>query len=475
LRIVRAGGELVGGKYRLERLLGEGGMGAVWIARDVVLDVAVAIKFRKQNDDQDDQTVERFHVEARAAARLRSPHVVHVYDYGADGDEPYIVMEHLSGEDLSERILRRGRLSLAEAATVLNQCAKALVLAHEAGIVHRDLKPRNLFLAQSGGEEVLKVLDFGIAMLAPTPSTNRFTRTGSAVGSPAYMSPEQARGELVDRRSDLWSLGVVLYECLTGTLPFLGNNDHDTVVKICTDSPRSVASLVPELEPGIDAFFDKALARDVAKRFQSIREIVSAFAALWPEDRASFAWVERVSAVPSAAATRDGGQRAVGRDSTTAPVAAAAPAVRDARAEPGKRKFAVGWIAAAVLAVFALAWGVLRPRPSPATSLGAREAPAAASSKGERSSVLTRQQDTDVPRTTVPSAPRHAGAAPMALEPTNESAVHNALQVTSSTPGSRRTPASSSKTPAPKAAPPPVAMDETFGLPLSRAAASSDN
>jgi serine/threonine protein kinase len=271
---------VIAGKYRLERELAVGGMGAVWVARHLQLDEPVAVKFMRATVPELADARGRFAREARAAARLRGPHVVEVLDHGVDGDVPYIVMELLEGEHLGERLRRERRLSLGAAASIAAQVSKALGRAHQAGIVHRDLKPANVFLARLDGEEIVKILDFGIHKTLYGKGSE-VTGTDVLMGSPQYMSPEQARGSRsVDHRADLWSLGAILYRAVTGTPAFDGVSAVDVIVHICT-GPLPVASrAAPDLPSGIDAFFLRALAREPERRFSSAREMTDAFSAL---------------------------------------------------------------------------------------------------------------------------------------------------------------------------------------------------
>ncbi|MEZ4376083.1 MAG: protein kinase [Polyangiaceae bacterium] len=270
-------GELIGAKYRLERPLARGGMGEVWIARHIELDVDVAVKFIQAAANHS-KAGARFRTEARAAAQLKSPHVVRVYDYGLHEGAPYLAMELLEGQDLQSRIDRLGKLGPEEALCIVEQAAKALGVAHSAGIVHRDIKPSNLFLALEGGDEVLKVLDFGIAKQEQPDGAT--TSQGVLLGSPAYMSPEQARGHAVDARSDLWSMGVVVFEMLSGDSPFSGTTVGDSIAKICWEPVPMIQERAPELPERFQAFFDRALARDKTQRFQDAEELLNAFRAV---------------------------------------------------------------------------------------------------------------------------------------------------------------------------------------------------
>ncbi len=258
-------------------------MGSVWAAQNTQLEAPVAVKFMAPDAVGSPELVARFQREAKAAAQIRSPHVVQIFEHGMHLGLPFIVMELLEGEDLGSRLRRAVRLSLAETCEVVTQVCKALRRAHEMGIVHRDLKPANVFLARHDEDEVVKVLDFGIAKsLAPAAEgDDASTQTGTLVGTPHYMSPEQAqRSKQIDARSDLWSLGVIAFRAVTGRVPFKGDDLINVLVKVCTEPAPVPSSIAPELGPEVDAFFARALCRDLDGRFQSAREMSDAFAAL---------------------------------------------------------------------------------------------------------------------------------------------------------------------------------------------------
>ena len=272
-------GTLIGGKYRLEVSLAQGGMGSVWAARHLALDTLFAIKFIHHDSGPESEARRRFEREAKAAARLQSANVVQIHDYGLEGETPYIVMELLEGEDLSTRLFREGRLPLAETCTIVTQVARALRRAADAGVVHRDLKPSNVFLVASDDDPVIKVLDFGVAKAPLLGVDAETTRAGAVIGSPRYMSPEQARGSRgVDHRSDLWSLAVIAFRALTGRVPFQAEDLGEVILEICTKRAPAPSSIEPSLGPEIDAFFAKALDRNPARRFQSAPELAAAFA-----------------------------------------------------------------------------------------------------------------------------------------------------------------------------------------------------
>jgi eukaryotic-like serine/threonine-protein kinase len=274
-------GAIIGGKFKLERPLAQGGMGSVWVARHQLLDSDVAVKFMEKSIAENESARQRFEREAKAAALIKSPHVVQVLDYGIEEGSPYIAMELLDGEDLDHRLSRGGPLTLEKAYVILEQAGKALRRAHELGIVHRDLKPSNIFLSKHGDEELVKILDFGIAKDISATTSASATSTGALLGSPSYMSPEQIREtKHVDHRSDIWSMGVILYEVLTGRLPFdESENIGKLLVSICTDPVLPASVLVPTFGVEVDRFFEKALSRDRATRFQSMAELVEAFGA----------------------------------------------------------------------------------------------------------------------------------------------------------------------------------------------------
>src|SRR5580693_4543371 len=284
-------GRTVAGKYTLEREIARGGMGAVWSAFDTSLRRRVALKLMSADHLASPSARSRFEREAMAIAQLQSPHVVQIYDYGIDGDAPYIVMELLEGEDLQSRLTRLGKLTIPAAAAIITQAAKALSAAHASGIVHRDIKPANIFLARHDADESVKVLDFGVAALVSTLSGTDMavTRAGGVVGTPHYMSPEQVRGSRgVDFRSDLWSLAVVAYRAVTGRLPFDAEAFGELLIQICTDPvpAPSKLGLGPEIGAEADRFFERALARDPARRHGTARELSAAFAAVASEGRA---------------------------------------------------------------------------------------------------------------------------------------------------------------------------------------------
>ena len=278
---------LIGGKYQLLGLIGRGGMGSVYEGRHASLGTPVAIKFIDAEYANSQDARSRFDTEARAAATIQSKHAIQIFDHGVTDDgRPYIVMELLVGESLDARIRRLGMVPVEETARIVRQVARALSRAHERGIVHRDLKPENIFLVKGpdDDEEVAKVLDFGIAKIKTTPGAvgvSSSTKTGTLLGTPFFMSPEQARGlRSVDHRTDVWSLGVIVFKCVTGTLPFDGESLGDLLVKICTAPIPMPSQRVPTLGAELDHWMGRALDREPEQRFQSAAELADALATL---------------------------------------------------------------------------------------------------------------------------------------------------------------------------------------------------
>jgi serine/threonine protein kinase len=278
----RQASDVLGGKYRLVRPLGHGGMGAVWHAEHLTLSSPVALKLIEPSTARDQEGLQRFMREARTAAALRSPHVVQILDYGVDGETPYIAMELLEGESLAERLSRLGQLDPPATARIIQHIARAITRAHDANVIHRDLKPENVFIVRNDDEELIKVLDFGIAK-STTAAVGSATRTGALLGTPFYMSPEQA--EAVKRltpRTDIWSLGVVTFQCLLGRHPFTGESLGQLILAICSH-PLPVPSELGSVPAGFDAWFARACARDPDERFESAREAAAAFTRLCGE------------------------------------------------------------------------------------------------------------------------------------------------------------------------------------------------
>ncbi len=287
-------GTLVGGKYRVDQLVGSGGMGTVWSGMHEVLRTRVAIKFIRPMFAEREEARRRFEIEARAAANVQSKHAVQVYDYGVeDHGLPYIVMEFLEGESLSDTLIRRGPLPAQEAAKIIGQASRALQKAHDAGIVHRDLKPDNIFLAtnvEDAGSDLpytVKLVDFGIAKLLHEPAgmgAGQFggpTQAGAVIGTPNFMSPEQLTiGGAPGALTDLWSLGACTFSAMTARIPFEGEVLGDIVLKVCVAPMPVPSQWNPDAPEGFDAWFARACNRDPAKRFQTATELAETLAAV---------------------------------------------------------------------------------------------------------------------------------------------------------------------------------------------------
>jgi serine/threonine-protein kinase len=280
-------GKVVGDKYRVERLIGSGGMGTVWEGVHSALGQKVAIKFIKPAYASHADARKRFEIEARAAAKLKTKHAVQVYDFGLTDDGiPYIVMEYLEGRSLSELLMDEGPLPGREVGLIISQAARALAKAHAAGIVHRDLKPDNIFLA-ANAEDVgdlgysVKLVDFGIAKIVQEPVDQSAsyamggpTQEGAVVGTPNFMSPEQLTvGGAPGPLTDIWSLGACAFTAMTARIPFEGDVLGDIVLKVCVSPLPVPSSYNPKAPSGFDAWFAKACNRDATKRFQTATEL----------------------------------------------------------------------------------------------------------------------------------------------------------------------------------------------------------
>ncbi|AUX39493.1 uncharacterized protein SOCE26_008850 [Sorangium cellulosum] len=276
-------GSVVGGKYLLERQLVRPGArvardrGSVWVAHDPQRGVRVALKLFLSDAAGAAAELLRIERGVRAAAGITSPHVVRVHDHGADGGVVYLTMDLLAGEDLAARLLRRSRLSLQEAARVAAQAGEVLRRAHAADLLHQNLRPESLFLALDGGEEIVKVLDLGLAKAVAPRLADEIAAEASA-SALHYLSPEQIRsGRALDAQIDLWSLAAVLFRAITGQLPFPGEVASVVASKILLAPPPAATQRVPSLPAALDGFFEKAFARDLARRFRSVEEMVESF------------------------------------------------------------------------------------------------------------------------------------------------------------------------------------------------------
>ena len=269
-------GRLIGGKYRLLRLIGQGGMGAVYEAQHAVIGRRFAVKFLHARWAGGEAALARFRREAQAAGTLVSEHIAQVTDFDVTEDgAPYLVMEYLLGESLAELLQREGPLSVPRVLHFVLQACRGLAEAHAAGVVHRDLKPDNLFVVRrADGSEQIKVLDFGIAKVQTPEDNQAITRTGAMLGTPFYMAPEQARGERnVDQRVDVYALGVISYELLSGSKPHPGDSYNAILAHILTEAPQPLQTLRRGLPPGLADVIHRTMALDPNARPPSVTEL----------------------------------------------------------------------------------------------------------------------------------------------------------------------------------------------------------
>ncbi len=313
-------GDIIAGKYRVERVLGSGGMAFVLSARHIELDETFALKFLDARFLGNAEITERFTQEAKAACKIRSEHVARVYDVGVHEGAPFFVMDHLQGRDLASVVNDSGPLRVDDAVEYVMQACEALAVAHCHGIVHRDIKPENLFLVEREGLPIIKVLDFGISKVALAGGEPPSRLTGElTLGTPCYMSPEQIRSTAsADPRSDLWSLGVVLYELLAGTEAFRASSANAVCAAVLERQPQSLLELRPEVPQGLADVVMTCLEKDPANRFEDVAELAMALLPFAPT-RAL------VSAERSSSVMR-GARRPGARDQRVSEVRESAPA-----------------------------------------------------------------------------------------------------------------------------------------------------
>lgn len=271
-------GRIIEGKYRIDALIGRGGMGAVFRAENIRIGKPFAMKVLIKGHGKGSESERRFEREARIAGSLGHPHIVEVFDFGTlENGVPYQIMELLEGQSLAERIELEGALPIDEMLDYAEQILSALAAAHGHGIVHRDLKPANVFLHRRGGTTIAKLLDFGLSKSMAGDATLSLTLPGVVLGTPYYLSPEQARGDRhLDHRVDIWAMGVLLYESLTGVLPFKADAYHAVIAQILTRRPQPPTEIRPQLPRPIEDIVLRALAFDPADRFASAEEMLHA-------------------------------------------------------------------------------------------------------------------------------------------------------------------------------------------------------
>lgn len=433
-------GQTVGGKYRVDRLLGRGGMGAVYQATHVAIGKRIALKFLDRQSARDSDSTSRFHREAEAASAVESAHIVHIFDSGRSEDGlPFLVMEFLEGEDLRARLRREGRLEVDEVLRIAAQVLKGLGRAHRAGIVHRDLKPDNVFLCEREDEQlVVKIVDFGISKLKRPASADTLTQRGTVLGTAFYMSPEQAQAFVdIDGRADLFSLGAILYEALSGRPPHIGTAYEAVLIDICTKDADDIRTYAPQVPAAIALVIQKALARDRDERYATAEDFYDALAAAAPDVLNASGRGPRTTGRSAVDAKSRGAQAtdaASAEKVRTAEGAVVKPTSHDARA--ARRRTIVTAIVAA-LGAFALTALLMERNTPPPEPLGTAER---------------------VPAVATPVEPK-AAATPPASAPEVVPAVADTAPKPKSTPAVAGRPTHSSKTTAAK--PPPSATAAT--------------
>src|SRR5699024_7624896 len=260
-------GHLLNERYRIKRRIGGGGMANVYLGYDLILERNVAIKVLRMEFVNDPEFVERFDREAQAATSLSHPNIVSIYDVGEEDDILYIVMEYIDGLTLKEYVMQHGPLSVEIAVDIMEQLTSAIQHAHENGLIHRDIKPQNVLIDHHG---TVKVTDFGIAIAL---SATALTQTNSVLGSVHYLSPEQARGGKATKKSDIYSLGIVFYELVTGQMPFSGQSPVSIALKHLQNDTPSVRQINPAIPQSVENIILKATTKDPFNRYQSVAEM----------------------------------------------------------------------------------------------------------------------------------------------------------------------------------------------------------
>ena len=260
-------GQKISDRYQVIKSIGEGGMANVYLAYDTILDRNVAVKVLRGDLANDEKFVRRFQREALAASSLSHPNIVEVYDVGEDNGEYYIVMEYIEGKHLKQLIKKRGKLTITEAVDIVLQITNGLSVAHDSYIIHRDIKPQNIMILENG---LVKITDFGIAMAM---NSTQLTQTNSVMGSVHYLPPEQASGKGATLQSDIYSIGILFYELLTGKLPFKGENAVEIALKHLKEPLPSIREEIPNIPQSVENIIIKATAKNPKNRYNDAREM----------------------------------------------------------------------------------------------------------------------------------------------------------------------------------------------------------